>query len=310
MNKQERIIERYLLGELPESEQDSLEREFFSDQRLFEQFVQVENELVDKYARGLLPATTRERFEKHYLAHPNRRERTRFAEVLAARVDQIQEIDVASGTRERWLDRLIAGLSGPKLLGALATLVLLIAIATSWALIETRRLRRELATAQSERVERERLQSELQQQITKEQERTQKLSEEIERLQAEQTPSPPITEPKAASKFATLILTIGGSRAIDSNQPVTLVIPAGTEEVKLQLRLQDNQYPSYRVVIQSANSNTVFTSRRVTTTGPNLSLLIPARLFSSGDYIVTFKGFSKSGEAEDLSKSLIRVERR
>jgi hypothetical protein len=54
MSNQEQTIQRYLLGELPESEQVTLEQEYFADQQLFEQIVQLENGLVDKYARGLL----------------------------------------------------------------------------------------------------------------------------------------------------------------------------------------------------------------------------------------------------------------
>ena len=88
MSKQEQTIQRYLLGELTESEQEVLEQQYFNDRALFEEVVHVENELADKYARGLLAPATRDRFEKHYLDHPRRRERARFAEALATRIDR------------------------------------------------------------------------------------------------------------------------------------------------------------------------------------------------------------------------------
>ena len=65
MTNEEHIIHRYLLGELPEAERAALEEAYFNDRRLFEQVVRAENELVDRYARGLLPPPVRERFEKY-----------------------------------------------------------------------------------------------------------------------------------------------------------------------------------------------------------------------------------------------------
>jgi len=89
LTNQEQIIQRYLLGELTEVEQEALEQRYFNDRLLFEQMVQAENALVDRYARGLLSPEVRDRFESYYLAHPKRRERARFAEALAAKLDQM-----------------------------------------------------------------------------------------------------------------------------------------------------------------------------------------------------------------------------
>ena len=54
MNELEEITKRYLLGELSEQEQDSLEERYFRDPKLFNAVLQVESELVDAYARGQL----------------------------------------------------------------------------------------------------------------------------------------------------------------------------------------------------------------------------------------------------------------
>ena len=315
MNNQERTIQRYLLGELPESEQQSLEQEYFNDQRLFEHIVQVENDLVDKYARGLLSPATRERFEEYYLAHSGRRERAGFAGALAARLGQVSGVEVAPASSERWLDRLRASLGGARLAWAFVSVVLLIAVVAGWSLVETRRLRQELARSESERVDSEQRERELQRQVTSEQLRAEKLSEEIERLRVEQNaPAPLATDLRRASTFATLMLTIGGTREVDPGQPAVLVIPAATEQIRVLMKLKENDYSSYRAVVQLAGGNTVFTSGRLTATskksGATLALLIPARIFSAGDYILTLRGFSKTGEVEDVSKSPFRVEKR
>lgn len=88
MNKLEEITKRYLLGELSEQEQDSLEERYFRDPKLFNAVLQVESQVVDAYARGQLSTDMRERFEKSYLNHPARRKRVNFAKALTTRIDQ------------------------------------------------------------------------------------------------------------------------------------------------------------------------------------------------------------------------------
>jgi hypothetical protein len=316
MNSREQTIQRYLLGELTESEQAALEQEYFNNRQLFEQIVEVENELVDKYARGLLSPDMRVRFKDYYLEHAQRRERARFAEALQAKLDQAKEVEAEASTpTETWLERLSALLRGPRLAWAFSIAVLLFAVLAGWFLIETRRLRQELARTESERVAREGRERALQQQVTNEQLRAEELSQELERLRMQQVAASPSPSPvdKRASTFATLILTIGGTRGADAGPPAVLQIPAGTERVRLQLNLRENNYARYQAVLQSAGGNTVFTSRQLTApnkkSGANLSLIIPAQRFTNGDYILTLRGVSKTGEVEDVSKSLFRVEK-
>jgi len=317
MNNREQTIQRYLLGELTEPERVALEQEYFNDQRLLEQIVEVENDLVDKHARGLLSPATRDRFRDYYLDHAPRRERASFAEALRAKLDETRDVEVAASTStETLLERLSAALRGPRLAWAFSIAVLLFAVLAGWFFIETKRLRQELARTESERVAREGRERELQQQITNEQLRAEKLSQELERLrlQPEAASPSPSPEDKLASTFATLILTIGGTRGADAGPPAVLQIPAGTEQVRLQLNLRENNYSRYQAVLQAATGNTIFTSRQLTAgnkkTGANLTLVVPARILPAGDYILTLRGVSKTGEVEDVSKSLFRVERK
>src|SRR5258708_8364808 len=97
MNESEQTI-GYLLGDLSESEQTALEEEYFTDPPAFDKMVNAENELVDSYARGRLTPRLRKRFEQYYLAHPKRRERTKFAQALVTKLDQI-EVDRAADSK-------------------------------------------------------------------------------------------------------------------------------------------------------------------------------------------------------------------
>ena len=82
----------------------------------------------------------------------------------------------------------------------------------------------------------------------------------------------------------------------------------------MQLNLRENNYSRYQAVLQSAAGKTIFTSRQLTAvnkrTGANLALVVPARMFSASDYILTLRGVTPTGEVEDVSKSLFRVERK
>jgi hypothetical protein len=312
MANYDQTIQRYLLGELPESEQMTLEQRYFKDERLFEQIVQVEKELNDRYVRGLLPSTTRQRFEKYYLAHPNRRQRAFFAEALAAKAELSEEIvDALASPTLRWVDRLMLFLSGPKLAWASLIVVLSIAIIASWFFIETRHLHQQLTTLDSERISQEKRERELQQHVINERLRADSLSKELAELRDEHDAAP---SPSKKAAFATLMLAIGGTRVIDTGSPTVFVIPAATEEVRVQLNLQEKNYPSYRVLLQSAAGNTIFTSGKLAATprksGATVTLLIPARLLSAGDYMLTLSGISQNGGVEDISKSMVRVARK
>ena len=92
-----RMIRRYLLGELPEAERAALEEKYFTDQVVFEQVVQTENELVDGYVRGRLAPRERAQFERHYLAHPERRERMLFAKTFLTKLDQAETAKAVAG---------------------------------------------------------------------------------------------------------------------------------------------------------------------------------------------------------------------
>src|SRR5262245_43240629 len=88
IDQSEKLIRKYLLGELAEADQAALEHELLTDRDKFEQARAVENELVDRYARGEMSRADRERFKDHYLASPLHRERVAIAESFLANIDQ------------------------------------------------------------------------------------------------------------------------------------------------------------------------------------------------------------------------------
>jgi cell division protein FtsL len=313
MNESQKTLARYLLGELTEAEQAALEQEYFADPRLFDQVVEAENELVDKYARGQLSSQQQQRFEEHFLAHPKRRERATFAQALTARVDVPNQIAVASSSQlDSWWSRLLASLQGPKLAWGLSFALLLIIAGLVWFGLQTRRLHRELARDEAERARQEAEQRNLQQQIAGERARADQLASELDRLRAEQQAGAqtPTAFGPSAPAFITLMLNITGVRGAESGPPARLNIPAGTQQARIQLNLRDNDYPRYSVMIQSADGKEIFKRDGLRSPGKtraSLSVVVPASRLSKGDYILTLRGITPTGEIEALSKSFFRV---
>ena len=225
MNESTPTITRYLLGELPEGERSALEERYFADPRVFDEITAAETALVDDYVRGRLPADLRRRFEQTYLTDARRRNRVRFAETLAARVDQSGE---PSPGRASWLGVLWP--PTPRLGFAVATVLL---VSTGiWLAIQTSPVRQESAQVDGGR------------------------ATEVERPPPGPADPPPLTRPSQPGptmpSFVTLFLAVGGGeRGQDAARPPTLVIPSGTSEVRLQLRLREHEHASYQVVVRA-----------------------------------------------------------
>jgi anti-sigma factor RsiW len=80
------MITAYLLGELSDAEEEAIEVRYFTDDALFEQLLDIEDDLIDRYARGQITDSERRRLERHFMKSPARRQRVRFAEALLRHV--------------------------------------------------------------------------------------------------------------------------------------------------------------------------------------------------------------------------------
>jgi cell division protein FtsL len=325
MTNSDEMMTRYLFGELSEPEQARLEARYFTDAQTFEQLAQLETELVDSYARGRLSPQMRDRFERAYLVNPDRRARLRFGEALAARLDQIAASRVADRTGVRaasWWQRFSSLLTGGQRVFAfsMALALLLLSLASVWLFIQSKRLRQDLARTRDAQTAQEQRGREAEQQLAGERTRTQELTAELERARTEATPQPKSAAPESpapsvvAPSVASLVLIAGGIRGVDTGAAPTLVIPKGTQQVRLQLKLMENEYQSYQLALQAVGGREVFNRRhfkpRPNRSGASFIFTLPASRVSPGDYILTLRGFTPSGELEDVSQSLFRVEKK
>jgi hypothetical protein len=75
-------LERYLLGDLPEEEQDALERDFFRSDETFDLLQAAEDDLIDAYVAGTLPAEATGKLRERLERTPARRARVELARAL------------------------------------------------------------------------------------------------------------------------------------------------------------------------------------------------------------------------------------
>lgn len=313
MTTPEQTMTRYLLGEISEQERIALEASYFNDSRLFDQLQRAENDLLDDYVRGRLPSPLTQRIERRYLTSPELRERLKFAEALVTRVDAIESFQPSAAAREapragfldRWRERAPAfGFS----VAVVAGLVFAVGI---WFFVSTTsRLRRELSEAQASRKYYEQQERDLQQQLADEQARADRLSSELSSLQTAQTTG---ASKSSEPLIASLMLAIGDVRGTEGGPSPKLVMTPQTEQARFQVELKDDDYPTYTVVLQSASGDQVFSRSGLLTKSkahPRLVMMIPSKRLPEGDYLLVIKGVTKSGEAEDVSKSRFSVERK
>lgn len=327
MSNLEHMMMSYLLGELSEAEQAALEEKYFADPQVFDQVVKVENELVDSYVRGRLPPQAVKKFERHYLAHDKRRERVQFAQALLSKFDHIEMekavaqplVEAAVSWRQRWLPSLLYG-QRPALRVSIILASLLIVIGGLWSFIAITRQRQQQAETQIARASRAREAEEharaLEEPVANEQPRAESSATVAppSRTQTQNLRSIPTHTARPAPAFVSLLLTGGGVRGGEMMSPATLFIPRGTQRVRLQLNLADDDYPRYQLILQAIGGAEIFSRQglkpKTTASGARFVIDVAARKFVTGDYLLTLRGINHDGEVDVLSKSIFRAEKK
>jgi hypothetical protein len=130
----DRQLQRYLLGQLPQGERDSVVERLTQDERYFDAAEALEAELRDAFVRGELSPRDREDFEQHLLRTPRQKEETALARHLVEALDRSPRAVPPPASRLVW--------------GTIAAAAALAAVAT-WVALENRKLRQELDAARS-----------------------------------------------------------------------------------------------------------------------------------------------------------------
>lgn len=305
----EQNVRQYLLGELSEPEQVEIEDLAFEDQKVLEQILAVEQDLIDDYVSGDIPEERRQSFQKHFLASAERKKKVAFAKALAAVVNESPAPAIDVEIVPSWRTKLAAVFTRPAFAYSFAAASLLLVFVGSWLVFDRNRLRSEIAqlrTAQESQTAQNR---QLEKDLANERLQNQELLAS-RGTPPQQTPTPEI-QPKSPPQPATptspvvvaLSLLPGISRG--SNSLPQLAIAKDTTLVRLQIGIDPKEnYRRYRVELRTEKGQQVLAQgnllARAGSHGRSIPLSVPASALGNGRYELTLKGITDSGTTEDV----------
>lgn len=324
--RQLETMRRYLLGELSEAEQEMLESQYLNDDEAFEEMVRIENQLVDSYVQDRLAPVERARFEQHYLAHPERRERVKFAQALQQKIQSTRRAEAGinrqTDSASLW-QKIAAFLRGENLglVAGFAAALLLLTVGITYyfrfgqdvdpniarvspppASLTPSPIIPSTTPGTSETPKSSPTKSDPGQKPTE-------LPTPI--LPTDQAHAPPdIAQVSPPSATAFLLLTANTSSA---NAP-TLTLPVGASQARLQLNLSPQNYATYQANVRADNGEEIWSQPnlppRPTNDGVSFILMIPASRLTTGTYQLSLSGITDKGEATEITKSFFKIEKR
>ena len=307
----EDLLVRYLLGRLPEAEQQQIEQRAFDDDEFYQTLLEVEDDLRCAYAQGTLPLSEKQQFEKRFLIFDDERNRVALAREMIAELPGTRTAKASRPASNR-LERGTGGLLG-RLLGmpipamgfAMGAAALLVVAGLVWLLFETTRLRTQINQLQAEKATTE---NELEQRSADERARAEQLAKqlEVERdLRAEledELSEDRVQTTEQPGRLSVVGLLLSPGRIRGGGDTKRLDVPAGVKRVQLQLQLTGEVSSGYRAVVMNSEGNEVWTriSLRPRRDGARADILlsIPARLFAEDDYELRLSGLDETGQLE------------
>jgi hypothetical protein len=207
----------------------------------------------------------------------------------------------------------------PSLQYSLAAASLVLVLVASWLIVQTIRLRWELARIQAEQQAQRQQQGNLEEQVAVERARSEEMAAQLKREQEQRgraeelagrlqqeldrsvQPQKEGVRPVAQPTIASLLLLPGIPRGA-ARRP-QLIVPRAVRLVRLQPGLEpDDDYQSFRAEL-SAGGGQIIWSRdhlqaRPTRAGSAVILNVPASILSEGEYELALKGVNDSGVTE------------
>jgi anti-sigma factor RsiW len=178
------LVIRYLLGKASEQEQQRLEERYFGDDQFFEHLQALEEELIDAYVNGQLPADERKSFEEGFLSSPDRRQRVEFAKALLQSASREHAAQAArSGEKQsswvRWPG--FWRVPQPVMQLAFTAALVVFGLGGAWLLVQSLRLRAQLAQTVAQQTTLQREGQTLRAEVEQQRSLSQQLNGELER---------------------------------------------------------------------------------------------------------------------------------
>lgn len=293
---------QYLLGELSEAERDQLEDRLFSEETYVSQLQMIEEQLIDDYVYGVLPARQRTQFETQYLISARRQQKLRLAQELKQALETVPNQQATSASEGFWTNAKALWQSSAWRFG-MATAVLTLLIIGGWWAIRSR----SAPTTNSVPSTTVAVQ-------------TSQTAQAAGGILAQPTPAvtptqskPPVAVPTRAAQAVTVLSVLSPGLLRDSNDgaDANLVrLSPGTTGITLQLRIQPNpSYVAYRVTIETIEGKRLLTRDHLRPRAAQsfLRVRLPAHALPVNDYVLFLSGKTSQGEDVEIDDYVFRV---
>ena len=272
-------LTRYLLGELPDSEAEQLDERSITDDALAVRLRLLENDLVDRYARGEPLGVSLARFQHAHRGSAYLQQKVRFAESLHAWTTK-NDIERRRSSTSRFL-----GLG--KWAPAAATILLI--IAGGYLLRTNQRLRTEFARLETQHDAVEQQNAQLRRQL------------EAPAV-ASATPPGPLT--------ATFIL--GAPRRGLERDATVIAVPKDAKRLAFRLQVETDAYPRFWAALKDVSSDAIVWRSPDVVAEPAgadriATIVVPAEVLHPQRYAIELTGVGKSGASELVGEYAVLV---
>lgn len=323
------LIVDYLLGRLSETELDELESRYLHDEGLFQELQEIEDELIDDYATGVLSAPQEKSFEEYFLRSSDRREKLAFAQAMTKRAAAWQrETVVAPDSPDEFEQSATNGRNRLRFnvwskpvpawrQWAATAAAILLAVGGGFLWLRNRELRRQLVAAETNNSELRRetdaqsvITAETKAELSAEQQQSQMLETQVEQLQTS-------SSERVSEVIINLVLDIGYLVHVTrggEKKVKTLEVPANARLVRLGVEVGKVSFPSFNILLRRGEESVVWrrSGMKAKPVGDRgrLNLAIPAENLTAGNYDLLITGVPSEGDAELVGRYYLKVERK
>lgn len=290
----EQLIIDYLLGDLPESENERLDELSVTNDEFAEFLQAVENDLVDAYVRDNLSENKRARFQSHYLASSKRREKVAFAQTFLNYADKASIVE----QKETEIKRFVPSRTF-HWVGIAAALVML--FLCGYLLLANMRRQSQIAQMKEEytalKQREQKLSHDLVRLRSSDSEKEKELAHARDKLEALERQ---LADHESVPVKVLALTLLPQQRGLTSIPKV--IIPAESVSLAVTLKLESDDFPLYEAALKDpATDKVLWHSSKLKSVNHSVILKIPGSVFKSQNYMVEVSGISGSGNAEIIS---------
>jgi hypothetical protein len=297
---------RYLLDELPGDERDVFEEEYFDGDGAHAALRATEDELIDSYCAGTLPAERRQRFEERYLGTPEGRERVAFAQSLA-RYAATRPAAAAAPASAAATTPARARSSGLRLGLAWAAAILL----ASTAIMSLLSSQREIRRASEARQELQERLAEQQERARAQERRAAEAGRELAALQERARELGELLGPAAEGAQRAVSIVLGGGLRRDGGGAARLALGPGVALARLELRLPGPPRAAYRASLQTPEGRELWARAGLVPSVQDgratVTFTVPAAALPPGHYVVTLADAAARRRADSDAEFVFEV---